>query len=77
MHSAYFCVVWYSRNFQTWILEVLRSNIGRDDYPEWDFRGFPQPLQINSKVVPQLGHYWFLPKPLHFIDYPTILHYIV
>jgi hypothetical protein len=36
------------------------------------FHGFPQSLQANFKIVPQLDHGCFLPNPFQFIDHPTI-----
>jgi hypothetical protein len=38
-------------------------------YPDLDFYDFPQLLQANSRIVPQLGHYYFLTNPLQFISH--------
>jgi hypothetical protein len=31
------------------------------------YRGFPQSLQVNSGIVPRLGHNRFVPSPFQFI----------
>jgi hypothetical protein len=31
-----------------------------------------EPLQANSRILPQLWHDWFLPNPLQFISHPAI-----
>jgi hypothetical protein len=38
------------------------------------FCGFPQPLQANAAIYPQLGHDRFLPNPFQFISYRPMLY---
>jgi hypothetical protein len=50
-----------------------RSNLDIDtSYPDQDFRGFPQYIQANSKMVLRLGQDRFLPDPYQFISSRTI-----
>jgi hypothetical protein len=48
----------------TYIHEELRSNLVKDT---GYLRGFPQPLQANSRRLPQLGDECFLSNPFQFI----------
>jgi len=36
------------------------------------FSGFPQPLQVNSVLISQLGHYRSHIWPLQFVSHPKI-----
>jgi hypothetical protein len=62
---------------QTYIWKMLRSNLTQDTgYLDRGFHGFPQFLQANARMAPQLGHDSFLPSPFQFIIHPTIQHCI-
>jgi hypothetical protein len=41
----------------------------------WDFRGFPQSLQEDARIVPWLGHSYHVSKPFQFISHPTVWCY--
>jgi len=56
--------------------EVLRSN--KDStmgYPMF-LHSFPQSLQVNSVLIPQLGHYRSRTWPLQFVSHPKIQRFI-
>jgi hypothetical protein len=36
------------------------------------FPAFPQSVEVNSRIVPQLGPGHFLPNPFQFMSYPII-----
>jgi hypothetical protein len=53
--------------FLTSISEELGSNLGLSiGYPK-EISTFTHSLQENIGTVPRLGHYYFLPNPLHFL----------
>lgn len=40
----------------------------------WQCCGFPQSLQTNAGIIPQLGQESFLPNPFQFIIYHSYYH---
>jgi hypothetical protein len=68
---------WSRSMLETFIREILNSNLGQDiDYPEF-FHGSPQSFQANAWIALQLGQDCFLQNPFQFINHPDIRSCVV
>jgi hypothetical protein len=62
----------------TLIRDVFSSNPGRTSAALTEAsRDTPQSLQANSRIVPQLGHYLFLPNPFLFLPFDAIYCHVL
>jgi hypothetical protein len=63
----------------TCMREVVGSNFGRYTHYSKGFRGLPQSLSENSRIILKLGDERFLPDPFQFTvhDHPVIRRYTV